>query len=128
MLPTDGELTEQALLVARGVRLIADVGTCEAFDDEMVKAATRVERCAHVGAIPFVFARNDSWATCGYDAQSWALERFQWISTDRSIPDAQAHRIAGMLHGYASEAIRDFKAAIAGRRFDDTASPSRATS
>lgn len=114
----DDDYSEAAYLVARGVRLVAQVGTCAADEPELLRAATVVERWSEAGAIAFVIKTRTGHAAFGYAAQRWALELFEWVVTD-DVPEHHRHRILGMLFGYAPDAIRRFEEQRSGRTFAD---------
>ena len=70
-LPSDDLLAEQAYLVARGVRPLALAGHCPS--QHVLRAATRVERLAVPGVVPFVLDHRDGTASFG------ALVSFPWV-------------------------------------------------
>jgi hypothetical protein len=106
-------LAEQAYLVARGVREIADVGTVSADPDSMLRATTVLESAAQ-GAIAFVFPSHDGRAVCGFAGHRWSLELFKWVVTADLPPEHRAS-ILGLLHGYAGAAVRDYDEQGCGR-------------
>ena len=106
---------EHAYLVGRGVRLIADLGTCRSEPDVVLQAATHVEDCADSDVIPFVFDRGDGRAVLGYAAHAWALDLYRWVITDSTLPPTQVARIIGLLHGYTPQAIRRHEERRGGR-------------
>ena len=57
---------EHASLVARGVRMIADLGTCHADPSEMQTIASMLEVAAEPGVIRFVMDRGDGRAVYGF--------------------------------------------------------------
>lgn len=106
-------LAEQAYLVARGVREIADIGTVAADPESMLRATTVLESAAQ-GAIPFVFPVQDGRAVCGFAGHRWSLELFKWsVTTD--VPPEHRASILGLLHGYAGVAVRDYDEQGCGR-------------
>jgi hypothetical protein len=52
-LPSDDLLSEQAYLVARGVRPLSVAGSCMAEPMVMLRVATRIEMAGCPGAVPF---------------------------------------------------------------------------
>lgn len=122
---------EHAYLIARGVRPLALVGTCEAEPAAMQSAAAQLENAAEPGAIPFVLERGDGLADFGFAAGHWALDLFRWVSrADSGIPACQVHRVRGLLLGYGVETIRAFDERTGGRNAQEpvrcsSASPSR---
>jgi hypothetical protein len=106
-------LAEQAYLVARGVREIADIGTVAADPDSMLRATTVLESAAQ-GAIAFVFPSHDGRAVCGFAAHRWSLELFKWAVTAELPPEHRAS-ILGLLHGYAGSAVREYDEQGCGR-------------
>lgn len=121
MLPgtSDDLLTEQAYLVARGVRALALVGHCESEPLTMLRMATRLEAQAAPGAIPFVVDRGDGWADLGFAASGWVLDLYSWLSKESqdTVPEPQRSRILGLLLGYSTEAVRLFEDGRSGRLF-----------
>lgn len=124
-LPPDEVIREHAYLVSRGVRAIGLVGHCTARPLDMLKVATRIETLADSGTIPFVIERPDGVADVGFAAAAWALDLYEWLLSEPAVPENQAHRIVGMLLGYAPDAIRRFEEEKGGRRFDPPAFPLR---
>ena len=118
---------EQAMLVARGVRPLAELGSCLAEEVAMLRAMTALERAAAPGAIPFVVNRGDGQASYGFAAAAWVVDLYRWVTATGAVPEAQAHRVRGLLMGYSAEAIRTFEEAREGRRFA-TVSGERASS
>lgn len=115
---TDDLIAEQSYLVARGVRLLALVGHCQADELEMLRTATRIERLAVAGAIPFVADRGDGVADYGFASHAWAIDLYQWAAReDHAVPDVHRHRVIGMLLGYDAASIREHEELGRGRRF-----------
>ena len=116
-LPSDDLLSEQAYLVARGVRPLALVGQCPAEPLTLTRVATRVEAQAHANAIPFVVDHHDGHASYGYASARWVLDLYEWVVLEEGIPQAQRERIIGLLLGYAAPAVSQFEEEGSGRRF-----------
>ena len=112
--PVHQNLEEHAQLVARGVREIATLGSCEASPEAMLRTATRIEAAAPVGAIPFVLDQGHGRAVYGYAGHAWSLDLFRWV-IGTEMPEKQRSRILGLLHGYDGEAIRSFEERGGGR-------------
>jgi hypothetical protein len=120
MIASDDVLTEQAYLVARGVRRLSLAGHCHAADDasdELLRVATQVERHSEPNAIPFVLDHGDGTASYGYAESRWALDLYQWAVKDPSVPQEQRHRIIGLLLGYSTPAVSRHEEESSGRRF-----------
>jgi hypothetical protein len=120
-LPSAELLTEQAYLVARGVRRLSLAGHCHLPDVEPVVAlltiATELERNSATNAIPFVIDHGDGVASFGYSASRWALDLYEWTVKDPDVPQEQRHRIIGLLLGYDTPAISSHEEEGSGRRF-----------
>jgi hypothetical protein len=119
-LASDDLIHEQAILIARGVRALALIGTCEAEQVVMLRVATKIERLAYGHIIPFVLDRRDGTAEYGYAAAQWVLDLLRWLFWDspETIPPKQKDRILGLLCGYGVEAIRSFEERGSGRLFE----------
>lgn len=123
-LPSEDVLTEQAYLVARGVRPLSLAGHChlpEGDDTAMLRIATHVERHAEPNAIPFVVDHGDGVASYGYSESRWVLDLYEWAVKDPSVPQEQRHRIVGLLLGYGTPAVSRHEEEGSGRRFLATA-------
>lgn len=120
---SDDLLSEQAYLVARGVRSLALAGQCESDPLVMLRAATRLESLAVPGAIPFLVDRGDGRADYGFAAAGWVVDMYSWIAQDTqdAVPEPQRARILGLLLGYSTEAIRLFEEGRSGRLFTASA-------
>lgn len=116
-IPSSEVIREHAYLIARGARSLAFVGQCSAEPLTMVKVATKLERLAEAGALPFVLDQRDGHALYGYAGSSWALDLYRWVEQSQ-VPLIQRHRILGLLLGYSAEAIRCFEEMQDGRFFD----------
>ncbi len=128
-LPSNDLLSEQSYLVSRGVRPMALVGHCSAEQLVMLRVATRLERQAEPTTLPFVIDHGDGTASYGYAAARWVLDLYEWIVTDKHIPQEQRERVHGLLLGYASSAISQYEDQSFGRRFlPATASPGSVSS
>jgi hypothetical protein len=124
-------MREHAYLVSRGVRSLAIIDSYSVDKVQMLELATRVERFACPGAIPFVCKGADGLVYCGYAASQWVVDLFAWLinSKEGAVPSKQRHRILGLLLGYSPEAIRQFEEQNCGRLFGvSTALVGRASS
>lgn len=116
-LPSDDLIAEQMYLVARGVRPMALAGWCTADPLVMLRVATRLESAADPSALPFVIDHQVGSATFGYAAARWVLDLYEWLVSDKAIPQEQRERITGLLLGYAAEAVARYEDSGTGRRF-----------
>ena len=115
---SDDLLIEQAELVARGVRCLALVGQRHGLDSvESLAIATRLERHAQLGAIPFVLALDQGYTEYGFVASAWVLDLLEWMRNPGAVPERQQHRMIGLLCGYSPQEISRFEEAGSGRRF-----------
>jgi len=117
LLPSDDLLSEQAYLVARGVRPLSVAGSCTADPMVMLRVATRIEMAGCPGAVPFVIDHNDDTASFGYAGGAWALDLYEWANDSALVPQEQRHRINGLLLGYSVSAIGRHEDETSGRRF-----------
>jgi hypothetical protein len=119
LLPAREVLREHAYLVARGVRPLSLAGHCHAADDPdaLLHIATRVEREVEANAIPFVLDHGDGVVSYGYAESRWALDLYEWVVRDPSVPEEQRHRIVGLLLGYGAPAVSRYEEEGSGRRF-----------
>lgn len=125
LLSSDEVLTEQAYLVARGVRRLSLAGHCHLTADDpdvLLRLATQLERHAEPNAIPFVVDHGDGAASYGYAESRWALDLYEWTVKDPSVPQEQRHRIIGLLLGYDAPAVSRHEDEGSGRRFAATIS------
>jgi hypothetical protein len=119
-LPSGEALSEQAYLVARGVRRMSLAGHCHLPDEPdvaLMTVATELERHAGANVIAFVVNQGDGVASYGYADSRWALDLYQWAVTDPAVPQEQRHRIVGLLLGYSTPAISRHEEEGSGRRF-----------
>jgi len=120
-LPSADALTEQAYLVARGVRRVALGGHLHLPDEgpltALLTVATELERHAEPNVIPFVVDHGDGVASFGYAESRWALDLYEWTVKDPAVPQEQRHRIIGLLLGYSAPAISRHDETGSGRRF-----------
>ena len=117
---SDDMIHEQAALIARGVRALALIGTCQAEQVTMLQTATKIGTLAHVNTVPFVLDRGDGVAEYGYATAQWVVDLLRWLlqsSPDR-VPPKHRDRIVGLLCGYSAEAIRLFDERTSGRLFE----------
>lgn len=107
--------SEQAYLVARGVRPLALVGHCVVRAGVLPRVRRQLERFACEGAYPFVHDRGDGFADYGYAAAPWVTDLYTWAAgqreADDSMPISNRHRIIGLLLGYSVSAISEFETA-----------------
>jgi len=125
-LPSDEVLSEQAYLVARGVRPLALVAHFFLSQTDPLCAAAQLERNAHMGLIPWVLDHGDGVASCGYASERWAVDLYEW-TVKGPVPEKQRERIVGLLLGYSAVAVARFDAETCGRRFS-SASPAPTSS
>jgi hypothetical protein len=91
--------------VARGVRPLALVGSCEPSETHTVRY--RLLRLTTPGAIPFTIPGDGgSSAECGYAARAWVVDMLRWAWT---VPLVQRQRLLGLLLGYSPDAIGQFE-------------------
>ena len=123
LVASDDLLSEQSYLVARGVRPVAIGGHLHvSADDDLLRLATRVERAACEGCLPFVVDHGNGAASYGYAAGRWALDLYEWVVTDPHVPEEQRDRVIGLLLGYNGPSIARYEDEGRGRRFVVTAS------
>jgi hypothetical protein len=103
-LPSDDLLKEQARLVARGVRPLALVGSCESSG--ATTARLHLLTLTTPGAIPFAVPNDGGSAECGYAARAWVVDMLRWAWT---VPLVQRQRLLGLLLGYSPDAIGQFE-------------------
>lgn len=113
------DTTEQASLIARGVRALALLGHCPTDPLVVRVRLSQLKRSAIQGAIPFVVDRGNGIAEYGYAGASWVIDLYQWVVTADSatLPTSHRHRILGLLWGYSVEAIRGDEEQASGQRF-----------
>ena len=120
-LPSAEVLTEQAYLVARGVRPLSLAEHCHLPADQqavaLLRVATELERRAEPNVIPFVVDHGDGVASFGYAESRWALDLYEWAVKDPAVPQEQRHRIIGLLLGYSTSAVSRHEEEGSGRRF-----------
>jgi hypothetical protein len=122
LVASDDLLSEQSYLVARGVRPIALAGHMHVAADDLLRLATRVERAASEGCLPFVIDHSDGTASYGYAAERWALDLYEWAVRDPHVPEEQRDRIVGLLLGYSGPSVARYEDEGSGRRFTISAS------
>jgi hypothetical protein len=101
LIQSDDLLREQAYLVARGVRLLALVGSCEPCEVAGMPHHLLTRASGHA-VIPFVSPRG----IAGYASHAWVVDLVTWAD---SAPRIQRDRIFGLLLGYDPESIRQFE-------------------
>ena len=107
LMMTDDRLTEQACLIHCGVRPLTLLSPFRSDPLIMQRMVTRLETVANGTAIAFVVDRGDGTADCGFAANKWIIETFQWVLKD--VPPPHSSRILGLLLGYSASAIHDFE-------------------
>jgi hypothetical protein len=110
-------MSEQAYLVARGVRPLSLIGNCPANELTLLRVATRIEAAAGPGVVAFVIDHGDETASFGYAGAAWAIDLFEWANDPTQVPQEQRHRINGLLLGYSVPAISRHEDETSGRRF-----------
>jgi hypothetical protein len=110
-------LREHAYLVERGVRPLAIIGSVQAIPALMEAAYSEVLKAA-VGtyAVPFTMNMGDGTAEYGYAAAPWVLDLYKWTCDSADMPQANKHRIIGLLLGYSVDAIGRFDDRFSGKR------------
>lgn len=104
--PSDDLILEQAYLVARGVRPLALIGTCDQDESTLQATITRLKILAGGTAIPYVVpARCPGRAAYGYASEAWSIDLLAWALSDE-CPDTQRGRVIGLLLGYSPDEIR----------------------
>jgi hypothetical protein len=101
LIQADDLLREQAYLVARGVRLLALVGSCEPYE----ASGMPHQLLTHAGGEPVIPFATPS-GTAGYASHAWVVDLIQWADT---APRIHRDRILGLLLGYSPDAIRQFE-------------------
>ena len=128
-LPSEDLLSEQAYLVARGVRPMALVGHCHSEPLVLLRIATEIEKHGGPAIISFVIDHENGNASFGYAASEWAVDLYEWAVKETDIPQVQRERIIGLLLGYAADAVSRYEEGTSGRRFSTaTSSPGLASS
>lgn len=107
---SDQTLSEAAYLVERGVRAVAEVGSCNRDPDSMGEAWERLAQRAPSTIVPFVVDVGD-YALCGYATHGWAVDLYEWATT---VAAPQGHQVRGLLLGYSPEAIARFMERMGG--------------
>jgi hypothetical protein len=121
---SDDYIEEHAYLVERGVRPLALVGHVPNDKPSMLQAASKLETISvNMRVVPFVVARRDGFADCGFAAAKWVVDLYTWVVQSKTVPKRHLHRIRGLLLSYSAEAIRTHDERGSGRRF--TSSPER---
>lgn len=119
-LPAEEVLSEQAYLVSRGVRPLSLAGHCHLPEGDsalLLRMATHLERHAKGNVVPFVVDHGDGVASYGYSESRWALDLYEWVVKDPSVPQEHRHRIIGLLLGYGTPAVSRYEEEGSGRRF-----------
>ena len=119
-LPSEEVLTEQAYLVARGVRPLSLAGHCHLPEDDpaaLLRVATHLERHTEPNVIPFVVDHGDGVVSYGYSDSRWVLDLYEWAVKDPTVPQEQRDRIVGLLLGYGTPAVSRYEEEGSGRRF-----------
>lgn len=117
---SDELISEQAYLIARGVRPMMLFHLIDADPLLMGQVAGRIEQRAEgMKVLPFVFEDPSGMAWVGYAASKWVFETFQWAV--ESLEEPYHSRVLGMLLGYNAlevakyeeqQPIRGFKDAV----------------
>ena len=116
---SDELISEQAYLIARGVRPMMLFHLIDADPLLMGQVAGRIEQCAEgMGVLPFVWEDSSETAWVGYASSRWVFETFRWAID--SLDEPHRSRVLGMLLGYtpleiakydAQQPIRGFRGA-----------------
>ena len=102
-------INEQAWLIARGVRPLALLDTCNLDEKEMVNRFQWLNQKTVDPAIAFVLPRKDfPCAMTGYAAAPWVIELLAW--SYEHAPLKQQHQIMGLLLGYSASQIAEHDA------------------
>jgi hypothetical protein len=114
----DGDISESAYLVERGVRPMSIVGQGKWEGLELLQVASHLEILSiNMRVIPFVVVRKDGFADCGFASAQWVVDLYEWLVQSENVPKIHEHRIRGLLLGYSAGAIRDHDERDCGRRF-----------
>lgn len=117
-LGSDGDISESAYLIERGVRPMSIVGQVKGEGLELLQISSHLEILSiNMNVIPFVIPRKDGFVDCGFAAAQWVVDLYEWLVQSDNVPIIHEHRIRGLLLGYSSEAIRDHDERCCGRRF-----------
>jgi hypothetical protein len=101
VLGSDDLILEHRLLLERGTRAVALIGSCA--PEETSATLHRLACVADGRVIPFVL-RAGAW--CGFAANAWAIDLLRWAG--EVAPRSQLDRIIGLLCGYSSPSIARF--------------------
>ena len=107
LMMTDDALAEQACLIHCGVRSLTLLSPFPSDPLIIRRVVTRLETVANGVAIPFAIDRGDGTADCGFAANRWVVETFQWVLGD--VPQPHFNRVLGLLLGYSASAIQDYE-------------------
>ena len=122
-LPSVEVVSEQAYLVARGVRLLAIVGAVK-DDPELVATVSQmlyeaaVESAGSQARVPIPFLTKCSGTNLvdlGFASHEWVVDVYEWILSGY-VPDQMVGRVMGMLLGYSGDAIMQYERMQAGQR------------
>lgn len=124
---SDELIVDHAYLVARGVRLLAVIGSIR-----NTKMATDImyQRLARVAAesagtqelfpIPLILGGDGGeWATVGYASHRWVKDAYEWLLGD-DVSEFIVNSFVGLLHGYSGGAISRFGRNTSGWRASRT--------
>ena len=122
-LPSVEVMSEQAYLVARGVRLLAIVGTVEnvlgdVVDVRQMLYEAAVESAGSQASVPIPFLVKDAGTnlvSVGYASHGWVVDVYEWLMSN-TVPDQMASRVMGLLLGYSGDAVMQYERVQAGQR------------
>lgn len=122
-LPSVEVMSEQAYLVARGVRLLAIVGTVENVLETMVDVRQKlyeaaVESAGSQARVPIPFLVEVSGigrVEVGFASHDWVVDVYEWL-LGGDVPDQMVGRVIGMLLGYSGDAVAQYERMQAGQR------------
>lgn len=111
----DELIVDHAYLVARGVRLLAVIGTVrntematDVMNQRLAKIAAESAGTQELYPIPLLMGEEGcEWATVGFASHEWVINAYEWLQGD-DVPGDIANRLIGLLHGYSGEAISKF--------------------
>ena len=122
-LPSVEVMSEQAYLVARGVRLLAIVGTVENMFETVVDVRqmlyeAAVESAGSQAGVPIPFLVKDTGTnlvSVGFASHGWVVDVYEWL-LDGTVPDQMVSRVMGLLLGYSGDAVAQYEYMQAGQR------------
>lgn len=123
-LPSVEVVSEQAYLVARGVRLLAVAGVVKDVVENVVDMRQMLYEAAVESAgsqervpIPFLVKDPDTnLINLGYASHEWVIDVYEWL-LGGTVPPQMVSRVMGLLLGYSGDAVAQYECMQAGQRF-----------